>query len=51
MIELSDGRTVHSKRVDDQNGDVRREIEHGTVKVKNRWIKKKSEPKRKARRS
>lgn len=51
MIELTDGRTVHANRVDDYTGDVRKQISRGEVKVKNRWIKKKSEPKPKARRT
>jgi hypothetical protein len=51
MATLSDGRTVHVSRIDDLNGDVRKQIERGEVRVANRWIKKKSEPKTKARRS
>jgi hypothetical protein len=51
MATLSDGRTVHVSRIDSPDGDVRAEIQRGTVKVANRWIKKQSEPKRKARRS
>lgn len=51
MALLSNGRTVHVSRIDDINGDVRKAIERGEVKVVNRFIKKQSEPKRKARRS
>lgn len=51
MAELTDGRTVHVERIDQMNGDVRAQIERGEVKVKNRWIKKKPEPKTKVRRS
>lgn len=51
MVELSDGRTVHASRIDSYTGDVRAEIDAGSVKVRNRWIKKKSNPKTKARRS
>jgi hypothetical protein len=51
MATLSDGRMVHVNRIDDPDGDVRKEIERAAVKVVNRWIKPKSEPKKKARRS
>lgn len=43
MAELSDGRLVHVSRIDPYDGDVRKEIESGAVKVVNRWIKKKRE--------
>ena len=51
MAELTDGRTVHVSRIDRLDGDVRKEIDSGKVRIKNRWIKKKAEPKPKARRS
>jgi hypothetical protein len=51
LIELSDGRTVHASRVDGYGGDVRKEIDAGTVKVVNRWIRKRPDPKPKARRN
>lgn len=51
MAELTDGRTVHASRIDSFDGDVRAQIERGEVRVKNRWIRKPSEPKTKARRS
>jgi len=51
MAELSDGRIVHVSRIDSTTGDIRQQIERGLVKVKNRWIKNKPEPKKKARRS
>jgi hypothetical protein len=41
MARLSDGRLVHVSRIDPYDGDVRKEIESGTVRVVNRWIKKK----------
>lgn len=55
MAELSDGRIVHTSRIDNLDGDIRAEIDTGQVKVSNRFIKKKdkeqAEPKTKARRS
>jgi hypothetical protein len=40
MIELSNGKIVHAHRVDSYEGDVRKQIERGEVKVRNRWIKR-----------
>lgn len=51
MAVLSDGRVVHVSRIDSFTGDIRKEIEAGVVKVKNRWIKKRAPAKTKARRS
>lgn len=41
MATLTDGITVHVSRIDNLDGDVRKRIERGEVKVTNRWIKKK----------
>ena len=51
MAELTDGRTVHVSRIDAYDGDVRKQINAGEVKIKNRWIKKPPERKTTARRS
>jgi hypothetical protein len=51
MAELSDGRVVHVSRIDRHDGDIRQQIQQGTVKIMNRWIKKRPDPKTKARRS
>ena len=51
LVELTDGRTVHVNRIDSPTGDVRKEIDAGKVKVKNRWIKKPAPKKKTARRS
>lgn len=41
MATLSDGRIVHVGRLD-YDGDVKKEIDAGSVKVANRWIKPKA---------
>ena len=51
MAELTDGRTVHVSRIDSYDGDVRKEIDAGHVKVRNRWIKKPAPENSRARRS
>lgn len=44
MMTLSDGRVVNSKRVLDPNGDVRKEIEEGKVKVEIRHKQEAAKP-------
>lgn len=39
MVELTDGRIVHARRVDIGN-DVYQQLGKNGLKVKNRWIKK-----------
>lgn len=50
LVELSDGTLVHAIRIDAYDGDVRKRIEQGEVRVVNRW-RKFNQPKRKVRRS